>query len=129
MFEAFFADDEPSTTAQKKKPATTAAPVEVTSAAPAKSTKPASKKTSTKRKTTVKKVIKKPTEASAKPADSAEKVDEKPQFQHTPALLELANQSGEDKLSSAEKLESDSTEVPEKVSSVFFLNLQMLYWK
>lgn len=130
LFEAFFADDEPAPSSQKKKPATTAAPVEVASAAtPAKSAKPASKKTTTKRKTAVKKVIKKTTPAPPKPAESAEKEDEKPQFQHTPALLELAQQSSDEKLSSAEKLESDSTEVPQKVSSTILTQFSFQTWK
>lgn len=104
LFEAFFADDEPSPTAQKKKP-TTPAPVE-----PAK---PAVKKTN-KRKSNVKKTTatKKTTAAPPKPTESVEKDEEKPQFQHTPALLELAQQNADEKVSSAEKIDSNPTDSP-----------------
>lgn len=103
LFEAFFADDEPSPSAQKKKP-TTAAP---------EPAKPAVKKTN-KRKSNVKKTTatKKTTAAPPKPTESAEKDEEKPQFQHTPALLELAQQNADEKVSSAEKTDSNSTESP-----------------
>lgn len=105
LFEAFFADDEPAPTAQKKKP--TAAP-EV-----AEPAKPAVKKTN-KRKSNVKKTTatKKVTAAPPKPTESAEKDEEKPQFAHTPALLELAQQNADEKVSSAEKTDSNSTESP-----------------
>lgn len=117
LFEAFFADEE-AEPAQKKKPSTTAAPVEVTSAAPVK---PAVKKSTIKRKTPVKKTVSKKTTTATppKPTESAEKDDdkdnekgdEKPQFQHTPALLELAQQSTEEKISSGEKLDSATEKV------------------
>lgn len=110
LFEAFFADDEPTPTAQKKKP-TTAAP-EV--AVPAKA---ATKKT-TKRKSNIKKTqaTKKTTVAPPKPTESAEKEEEKPQFQHTPALLELAQQNTDEKAPTAEKSDANVTDV--KVSGV-----------
>lgn len=106
LFEAFFADDEPSPAAQKKKP-TTAAPETVEPA------KPAVKKTN-KRKSNVKKTTatKKTTAAPPKPTEPAEKDEEKPQFQHTPALLELAQQNADEKVSSAEKTDSNSTDSP-----------------
>lgn len=107
LFEAFFADDEPSPSAQKKKPTTAAPEVSVEPA------KPAVKKTN-KRKTNVKKTTstKKVTAAPPKPAESVEKDEEKPQFQHTPALLELAQQNADEKVNSAEKTDSNSTESP-----------------
>lgn len=102
LFEAFFADDEP----EKKKPAPVA--IEVTSAAP-EPPKPAVKKTATK-KTAVKKTpTKKTPQAPAKEStETAEK--EKPQFQHTPALLELAQHTAADKEQAEKAGESESTE-------------------
>lgn len=71
LFEAFFADEEPE---KKKKPEVVAADEEATP-------KPATKKTNKKKRVTS---IKKAT-STAKP--------ETPEFQHTPALLDLAQQS------------------------------------
>lgn len=72
LFEAFFADEEPQ---KKKKPETAAADEEATP-------KPATKKTNKKKRVTS---TKKTTPTTAKP--------ETPEFQHTPALLDLAQQS------------------------------------
>lgn len=98
LFEAFFADDEPKP--PKKKPApTTAAPVTV---------KPAAKKPPPKRKAPAKKTATKKTPAvAAKPIESEK---EKPQFQHTPALLELAQQN-DDKAETPVKIEDSSQKV------------------
>lgn len=115
LFEAFFADEEP----VKKKPAAVA--VEPTTAAP-EPPKPAVKKTNRKKssvkKTPAKKATSAPPKAESELSEKEkEKEKEKPQFQHTPALLELAQQN--DKGDATEKIESDSTEatVGEKVIS------------
>lgn len=113
MFEAFFADEEP----VKKKPAAVA--IEPTTAAP-EPPKPAVKKTNRKKssvkKTPAKKATSAPPKAESELSEKEkEKEKEKPQFQHTPALLELAQQN--DKGDTTDKIESDSTEatVGEKV--------------
>lgn len=102
LFEAFFADDEP----EKKKPAPVI--VEATSAAPVEPAKPAVKKTTTKKTITKKTPIKKATTAAPQKEQSETIEKEKPQFPHTPALLELAQQNAADK-ENAEK-NGDSTE-------------------
>lgn len=103
LFEAFFADDEPVT----KKPAAAAVTVEATTAAPVEPAKPAVKKTGTK-KTSTKKTTTKKTTTSTPPKETETVDKEKPQFPHTPALLELAQHTAGDK-DTAEKT-SDSTE-------------------
>lgn len=102
MFEAFFADDEP----EKKKPAP--ATIEATSTTPVEPPKPAVKKTGTK-KTSTKKTSTKKTSTAAPPKETGtSEKKEKPQYPHTPALLELAQQTATDK-DTSEKTK-DSTE-------------------
>lgn len=115
LFEAFFADDEP----VKKKPAPVT--VEATSAAaPVEPPKPAVKKTSTKKTSTKKTASKKTTTAAPpKPTESAEKEKEKPQFPHTPALLELAQQTTADK-DTAEKTGESTEKNVDSTEKVFF---------
>lgn len=99
LFEAFFADDEP----EKKKPAPAPATIEATSTAPVEPPKPAVKKTGSKKTSTKKTSTKKTSTASPpKETETSEKKD-KPQFPHTPALLELAQQTVTDK-DSTEKI-------------------------
>lgn len=102
MFEAFFADDEPEK--KKKKPAEPAVPVSpaaavaeiVATPAAVEPAKPAVKKTSVK-KTTVKKTVtpsKKVTVVtSTEQIEASSSVSPTLGFQHTPALLELAQTS------------------------------------
>lgn len=113
MFEAFFADDEPA----KKKPAPVT--VEATSAAaPVEPPKPAVKKTNTKKKVTKKTPSKKTTTAAPpKPTETADK--EKPQYPHTPALLELAQQTTADK-DTAEKTGDSTEKNVDSTEKVFF---------
>lgn len=106
LFEAFFADDEPP---KKKKPAAVAVETVAAAAAPAK---PATKKTTVK-KTPVKKTTVKKTATVAPVTQKVQAAEQELDLQHTPALLELAQQN--DKKDSEPTSETNKMEESENL--------------
>lgn len=106
LFEAFFADDEPP---KKKKPAAVAVETVAAAAEPAK---PATKKTTVK-KTPVKKTTVKKTATAAPVTQKVQAAEQSLDLQHTPALLELAQQN--DKKDSEPNSETNKMEESENL--------------